>query len=364
MSFSSPQAAPTPLGLVRYGLDQPTTTSPLAVAAGDVIDVTGWAFLDPPEPSPPVIALDVVNVETGAAANLPVERQARPDVAEHFGSPLVILCGFRTTIKIDDRFRGRYTVRVRVANDHGHPPIDLFTFEHAFAPQEYDPRRALADTFLRGRGLEVGALQRRLAVPAHCTVTYVDRMPLAELRQHYPELDGMPLQEPDLIDDGETLTTVATGSQDFLIANHFLEHCENPILTIENLARVLKAGGILFMAVPDKRFTFDIERSVTPYEELAATRRQGHRANRAALYEDWSAKVMKATGADLAVMTRKLLDEKYSIHFNVWTLPDLLEFLLRAKADFALPVTLAWVVCSDNEVIVILEKTASAHGSA
>jgi hypothetical protein len=51
-----------------------------------------------------------------------------------------------------------------------------------------------------------------------------------------------------------------------------------------------------------------------------------------------------------------LLDEKYSIHFNVWALPDLLELLARCKADFGLPFTLEWVVCSDNEVILILAK--------
>ncbi len=92
-------------------------------------------------------------------------------------------------------------------------------------------------------------------------------MPLPDLLAHYPELIGQPLQAPDMIDDGETLSTIDSASQDFVIANHFLEHCENPIQTLRNFLRVLKDGGILYMAVPDKRFTFDVDRPVTTYAE-------------------------------------------------------------------------------------------------
>ena len=42
----------------------------------------------------------------------------------------------------------------------------------------------------------------------------------------------------DVVDDGETLATVAGGDrQDFIVANHFLEHTENPIGTIEHPPR-------------------------------------------------------------------------------------------------------------------------------
>jgi hypothetical protein len=123
-----------------------------------------------------------------------------------------------------------------------------------------------------------------------------------------------------------------------------------------NLTRVLKEGGILYMAVPDKRFTFDIDRPVVPYPVLAETFRQRRRRDREELYVEWAACVLDASPSDVSAVARKLLDEKHSIHFNVWALPDLLEFLARSKADFGLPFTLEWVVCSDNEVILILMK--------
>ena len=71
----------------------------------------------------------------------------------------------------------------------------------------------------------------------------------------------------DVIDNGETLQTLPDARQDFVVANHFLEHCQDPIGTIVNHFRVLKPGGVLFMAVPDKRWSFDItgraRRSIT-----------------------------------------------------------------------------------------------------
>ena len=54
-----------------------------------------------------------------------------------------------------------------------------------------------------------------------------------DLRREYPELTDWNLTPVDVVDDGEKLLTIAEESQDFIVANHFLEHCENPIRTIE-----------------------------------------------------------------------------------------------------------------------------------
>ena len=69
-------------------------------------------------------------------------------------------------------------------------------------------------------------------------------------------------------------------SQDFIIANHFLEHTENPIGTIETHLGKLKPGGVLFYAVPDKRYTFDFRRPVTPIEHMVADYEQGPERSR------------------------------------------------------------------------------------
>lgn len=48
---------------------------------------------------------------------------------------------------------------------------------------------------------------------------------------------------PDIVDDGECLSKVGDFSQDFVIANHVLEHFEDPIKGFRNMLRVLKHGA-------------------------------------------------------------------------------------------------------------------------
>src|ERR1035438_1530581 len=90
-------------------------------------------------------------------------------------------------------------------------------------------RQQLAAIYLRGEGLEIGALHSPLKVPRAARVRYVDRLPVAELRRQYPELASAHLVDIDIVDDGEKLSAVGAGTQEFVIANHFLEHCEDPI---------------------------------------------------------------------------------------------------------------------------------------
>ena len=132
----------------------------------------------------------------------------------------------------------------------------------AAPPVYFDARRELAGRFLFGQGLEIGPLHLPLTVPADVDVRYVDRMKVADLRREYPELADWNLTEADVIDDGELLSTIGPESQDFIVANHFIEHCENPIGTIENHLGKLRPGGVLFYADPDKSVTLAHPRHV------------------------------------------------------------------------------------------------------
>jgi SAM-dependent methyltransferase len=213
------------------------------------------------------------------------------------------------------------------------------TRESPFGPTVNDTRRAIAAAFLHGDGIEIGALHQPLIVPRTARVKYVDRMKVAELRQHYPELVNAPLVEPEIVDDGETLATIADATQDFVIANHFIEHCENPLLTLRNLLRVLKPGGILFMAVPDKRFTFDVDRPCTTLDHVLRDFSDGPEWSKRQHYEEWTRLVNKRTDtSQVNAETQHLIDMKYSIHFHVWGAPELLELVqaLRRIVQFEL----------------------------
>ncbi len=218
-----------------------------------------------------------------------------------------------------------------------------------------ETRRAVAAAFLHGDGIEVGALHQPLIVPGTARVKYVDRMKVAELRQQYPELLNATLVEPEIVDDGETLATIGDATQDFVIANHFIEHCENPVLTFQNLLRVLKPGGIVFIAVPDKRFTFDVDRPCTTVDHVLRDFLEGPEWSKRQHYEEWTRLVNKQTDPSLVnAETQHLIDMKYSIHFHVWSAPELLELLqaVRRMVQFELELFLR----NGIESIVVLRK--------
>jgi predicted SAM-dependent methyltransferase len=212
-------------------------------------------------------------------------------------------------------------------------------------------RHRLAKTFLAGQGLEIGALHLPLPLPRGAHARYVDRMSREDLRRHYPEMRTYDLVEVDVIDDGETLATVADGSQDFVIANHFIEHTQDPIATIGNHFRVLKPGGVLFMAVPDKRRTFDVDRPVTTLEHHIADHRDGPQHSRAQHYVEWATHIERDPSKAQA-----LEEADYSIHFHVFT-PDSFAALLGYCRDEAgIPLAVEAIVPSAHEFVTVLRR--------
>ena len=216
-------------------------------------------------------------------------------------------------------------------------------------------RRRIAKKYLHGQGLEIGALQEPLEVPAGAEVKYVDRLSVPELRKHYPELDDLALVEVDVIDDGQTLERTRSGSQDFVIANHFIEHTEDPIGTIKNHLRVLKPGGILYLAVPNKRFNFDADREPTGFDHLVRDHEAGPAASRMGHYREWAEYVDKAKSVEAAA--ERLESDDYSIHFHVWTPESFLDFLTGIQARYRLPFELEVAQTNEQELITILRKT-------
>jgi SAM-dependent methyltransferase len=219
-------------------------------------------------------------------------------------------------------------------------------------------RTAIAAVFLHGDGIEIGALHQPLQVPGSARVKYVDRMPAAELRRHYEELAGTPLVEIDIIDDGEQLTTIRNETQDFVIANHFIEHCQNPILAVQNLFRVLKPGGVIYLAVPDKRFTFDANRPCTTVEHLMRDFAEGPAWSKRQHFDEWARLVNNRTDeAQIEQEIQHLIDIDYSIHFHVWRAAELLELVvtLQHLVRFELELFLR----NGHETILILRKAAA-----
>ncbi len=226
------------------------------------------------------------------------------------------------------------------------------------------PHQSLVEKYLHGSGIEIGALHNPLQLPPSVNVKYVDRMSVADLRTHYPELANEKLVNIDIIDDGEKLKTIADNSQDFVIARQFIEHCQNPILAIENILRVLKKDGIAYLSLPDKRYSFDAHRPVTDVDHLLRDYKEGPEWSRHDHYQEWAAFVNLGytekpdpnSDPRIADETDRLMKMDYSIHFHVWTQTEVFELLPVLQKTLNFPFEVETFLSNIGELTLILRK--------
>jgi SAM-dependent methyltransferase len=242
----------------------------------------------------------------------------------------------------------------------GSKPADL-------PPVYLDARAEFANRYLSGHGLEIGGLNWPLEVPPGAHVSQVDRMSTEDLRTEYPEVDG-PRLKVDVVDDGETLATIPAGSQDFIIANHFLEHTQDPIGTIETHLGKLKPGGILFYAVPDKRYSFDFRRPLTPLKHMVRDHEHGPKRSRRQHFDEWTRLVggEDADRADPAALkqfekrasaeARELEAADFSIHTHVWNQASFLGLILHCRERFGEAFDIEATCQRSLEFVVVLRK--------
>jgi SAM-dependent methyltransferase len=223
------------------------------------------------------------------------------------------------------------------------------------ARRRLDLRYRLARRHLRGVGLEIGALDRPLFLPRYARAYYLDRLLPAKLYEHYPELSHRRFFV-SLVGDGETMACVRDASLDFLIANHVIEHCQDPIGAIQTFVSKLKPEGRIFMAVPDMRRTFDRRRTETPYEHLTADHERGPAISRNAHYQEWAEFVDGLNGPAADARAEALKQQDYSIHFHCWTLDGFQKFISHVAGQ--LPLRIVDVRSWRDENIFIIEKTS------
>lgn len=221
-------------------------------------------------------------------------------------------------------------------------------------------REYLAEKYLSGSGIEVGALNRPLKVPKNTQVKYVDKFCKEDLTGNYlndEDVDVNNFAFPDIIDDGETLGMISDFSQDFVIANHLLEHLQDPIRGLINFFRVLKTGGILFLSIPDKRYTFDKWRPVTTIEHLRNDYYKGPEASREGHLREWVELKEGKTGGDAQERLQEWRNNKFGIHYHVWTGKEILETLKAVGEEFGIGFLIECHTQVDADIIFILRKT-------
>ncbi len=128
---------------------------------------------------------------------------------------------------------------------------------------------------LSGDGIEIGAQHEPAPLPETCRVRYVDAISREQAISLFPEIDHARLVTTDVICnlDRDPLP-FRDETFDFVVLSHVIEHVANPVRVIGEIFRVLRNGGRALIAAPDKRFTFDRTRAITPLESLLADFRQ------------------------------------------------------------------------------------------
>ena len=163
----------------------------------------------------------------------------------------------------------------------------------------------------------------------------------------------------DIVDDAERLATIGNETQDFLIGNHLLEHTPNPIAVLHRFLEVLRPGGTLFLAIPDKRSTFDRDRPLTSLDHLYRDFAEGPAWSRLAHYDEYVRLVDRLTGEERERRARWLAGRDYRIHFHVWTSDTFWEFLIDVRRRFGMRFEVQAFVFNPalSEAISVLRKS-------
>lgn len=118
-------------------------------------------------------------------------------------------------------------------------------------------------------GLEIGPLCNPTMTKTECNgcVWYVDHVSTEELREKYQNDSSVFLENlvhVDFVWGKNSLPELVNNHQyDYVIASHVIEHVPDMIGWINEISEVLKDNGILSLAIPDKRYSFDLLREIS-----------------------------------------------------------------------------------------------------
>ena len=142
-------------------------------------------------------------------------------------------------------------------------------------PQDLRRLRIVSGIDMACSGIEYGPLHRVIMTRAMCPgIRYVDYKPREELVAHYahdPAVDASLIPEIDIVTGGQLISEfVPEESIDFAIASHVMEHVPDFIGWLEANLRLLRPGGRIALAFPDRRFCFDLAKQPTGFHEVVA----------------------------------------------------------------------------------------------
>src|SRR3954451_18224252 len=157
------------------------------------------------------------------------------------------------------------------------------------ADEQMDARRRnywdLCDFGSAGRGLEIGPLHRPMVRRDEAQVSYLDVLDRDRLLEHYAEDPVVVAEDIPEVDffliqpDGRTLSLAEAVKDaapfEWVMASHVIEHVPDLIGWLAQVAEIVVDGGALVLAVPDRRYCFDVHRPPTTVGQMIAAHEAG-----------------------------------------------------------------------------------------
>lgn len=130
----------------------------------------------------------------------------------------------------------------------------------------------LADLDLGRRGVEFGPLDRPLVPKSLGPVVYVDYASTEAVKAKGYREDGGGTVRPENICEIDLVAGERPLKEDgpffYAVASHVIEHVPDVIGWLREIAEALTRDGLIALAIPDKRYTFDIHRPVSTTGEI------------------------------------------------------------------------------------------------
>ena len=166
------------------------------------------------------------------------------------------------------------------------------------------------------KGAEIGALHTPTVRKSEGAIYYVDHCSTADLKKKYEHdhsVDIAQIVDVDGIWGEQTLAEALRDFRplDYVVASHVIEHVPDLVGWLFEVHAVLRDGGKLCLAVPDKRYTFDFLRQLSRLSDLInayflkpRTPGPGH------LYDH----AVNVVGVDVVAAWRGVIDEQRLVH--------------------------------------------------
>ena len=140
---------------------------------------------------------------------------------------------------------------------------------------------------LKGLSLEPGIELSPGAHPildkSQFNVTYLDRVDHSSIATY---LRGTPVPVDVVLGDRLIDEVLPHHSLSYIVSSHVIEHVPDFIQFFISSSRLLRSGGKIVMYVPDKRYTFDILRTITAVDDIVAAHNSRLRSPSRAMFID------------------------------------------------------------------------------